>query len=220
MAQRQAALYLREAANLLDGHVEAEQVERLASHRRQVVHAQGLLLGERQVSIDPHLPLWLRAELVQPGDLLVSGGGGARLLRGGGKIRKWQGGKKETRRGVVDKAPVLPFWIRVWESRPLCCSFSEPGSFCPFRTLRWEPFLMERRGGAVDSQQGNFLRDWNFQSHRGRRHSPGVLLAMLPPIGYGPGPGPGPPWFIIPCMLFMPGPYGEPAPIMPWDMLG
>lgn len=47
-------------------------------------------------------------------------------------------------------------------------------------------------------------------------HSPGVLLAMFAPIGYGPGP----PWFIIPCMLFMPGPYGEPAPIMPWDMLG
>lgn len=45
---------------------------------------------------------------------------------------------------------------------------------------------------------------------------PGVLLAMLPPIGYGPGP----PWFIIPCMLFIPGPYAEPAPIMPWDMLG
>lgn len=47
-------------------------------------------------------------------------------------------------------------------------------------------------------------------------YSPGVLLAIFAPIGYGPGP----PWFIILCMLFMPGPYGEPAPIMPWDMLG
>lgn len=91
MVRRQAALYLCEAANLLDGHIEAEQVERLASHRRQVVHAQGLFLGERQVSIDPHLPLGLRAELVQPGDLLVGGGGGARLLCEGGGIRKLKG---------------------------------------------------------------------------------------------------------------------------------
>lgn len=79
-SDQQAALYLREAANLLDAHVEAEQVKWLASHRWQVVHAQGLLLGKRQVSINPHLPLGLRAELVQSSDLLVSGSGGARLL--------------------------------------------------------------------------------------------------------------------------------------------
>ena len=41
---------------------------------------------------------------------------------------------------------------------------------------------------------------------------------MFVPIGYGPGPGP--PWFIIPCMLFIAGPYGDPVPIMPWDMFG
>lgn len=39
---------------------------------------------------------------------------------------------------------------------------------------------------------------------------------MFAPMGYGPGP----PWFIMPCMLFMPGPYGEPGPIMPWGILG
>lgn len=47
-------------------------------------------------------------------------------------------------------------------------------------------------------------------------YSPGVLLAVFAPVGYGPGPA----WFIIPCMLFIPGPYGEPVPIMPWAMLG
>lgn len=97
-----AAQYLREAADLLDGHVEAEEVEGLASHRRQVVHAQGLLLSEGQVSIDPHLPLGLWAELVQPGDLLVSGGGGARLLRGGrGEIR----GLRKKHRGETRRRP-------------------------------------------------------------------------------------------------------------------
>lgn len=138
-----------------------------------------------------------------------------------GGVRKLTGKRKTQQRGVVHKAPALPFWIRVWGSRPLCCSFSEPGSFCPSRTLSWEPFLMEKRGRAVEEE--TCLQNWNFQNNKGRgggRHSPGVLLAMLPPMGYGPGPGPGPPWFIIPCMLFMPGPYGEPAPIMPWDMFG
>lgn len=137
------APYLREASDLLDRHVEAEEIQRLAPHRRQVVHAQGLLLGERQVSIDPHLPLGLGAQLVEPGDLLVGGGGGARLLRerGGGGSEHW---KEKGKKIKVDE--VLPFWIRVWESRPLCCSFSEPGSSCPSRTLSWGASLMRGEG--------------------------------------------------------------------------
>lgn len=73
--------YLGEAANLFDGHVESEEIERLAPHCRQVVHAHGLLLSKRQVSIYPHLPLWLWAKLVQTSDLLVGDRGGARLLQ-------------------------------------------------------------------------------------------------------------------------------------------
>lgn len=73
--------YLGKAADLFDRHVESEEIERLASHCGQVVHAHGLLLSEGQVSIHPHLPLWLWAELVQTSDLLVCDGGRARLLQ-------------------------------------------------------------------------------------------------------------------------------------------
>lgn len=67
--------YLGEPTDLLDGHVEAEEVQGLAAHGRQVVHAHGLLLGEGKEAIHPHLPLRLRAQLVQTGDLLVGDGG-------------------------------------------------------------------------------------------------------------------------------------------------
>lgn len=73
--------YLGEAADLFDGHVESEKIERLPSHSGQVVHAHGFLLSEGQVSIHPHLPLRLWAELVQTSDLLVGDGGRARLLQ-------------------------------------------------------------------------------------------------------------------------------------------
>lgn len=73
--------YLGEATDLFDGHVESEEIKRFASHCGQVVHAHGLLLSEGQVSIHPHLPLWLGAKLVQTSDLLVGDGGRARLLQ-------------------------------------------------------------------------------------------------------------------------------------------
>ena len=69
--------YLSEASNLLDGYVESEEVERLASNSGQVVHAHGLLLSEGQESVHPHLPLWLRAELIQTSYLFVGDGGRA-----------------------------------------------------------------------------------------------------------------------------------------------
>ena len=72
--------YLGEPPDLLDGHVEAEEVQGLAAHGGQVVHAHGLLLGEGQEAVHPHLPLRLGAQLVQAGDLLVGDGGRARLL--------------------------------------------------------------------------------------------------------------------------------------------
>lgn len=80
--------YLGEAADLFDGDVESEEIERLASDCGQVVHTHGLLLGERQVSIHPHLPLWLGTKLVQTGDLLVGDGRGARLLQDVGREKK------------------------------------------------------------------------------------------------------------------------------------
>ncbi len=78
--------YLGEAADLFDRHVESEEIKRLASHCGQVVHAHGLLLSEGQVSIHPHLPLWLWAKLVQTSDLLVGDGRRARLLQD----RQWE----------------------------------------------------------------------------------------------------------------------------------
>lgn len=72
--------YLGEATDLFDGHVESEEIKRLTAHGGQVVHAHGLLLGEGQVSVHPHLPLWLRAQLIQTSNLLVGDGGRARLL--------------------------------------------------------------------------------------------------------------------------------------------
>lgn len=68
-------VYLCEAADLLHRHVESEEIQWLPSHRGQVVHAHGLLLGKGQESIDPHLPLWLRAKLIQTSYLLVGDGG-------------------------------------------------------------------------------------------------------------------------------------------------
>lgn len=73
--------YLRETPDLFDRHVESEEIQRFASHGRQVAHAHGLLLSKRQVLIDPHLPLGLLAQIVQTGDLLTGDGGGARLLQ-------------------------------------------------------------------------------------------------------------------------------------------
>lgn len=68
---------LGEAADLFDGHVETEEVQRLAAYGREVTHPHGLLLSKGQVSVHPHLPLWLRAQLIQPSDLLIGDGGRA-----------------------------------------------------------------------------------------------------------------------------------------------
>lgn len=46
--------------------------------------------------------------------------------------------RQEFHRVVLE---LLPFSIQAWESRPLCCSSSGQGSFCPWQTLYWEPFL-------------------------------------------------------------------------------
>lgn len=138
------------------------------------------------------------------------------------KLRK----RKHEFRGVDSE--LLPFWIQAWECPPLCCSSSGQGSFFPCQTPYWEPFLGKKRrvknkrlpicytplmtklpGPTMVPQPHDRLRLCSF-------YSPGVLLAIFAAIGYGPGP----PWFIIPCMLFMPGPYGEPDPIMPGDMFG
>lgn len=69
--------YLGKATNLFDGYIESEEVERLATHSGKVVHSHGFLFSESQVSVHPHLPLWLWAKLVQTSDLLVGDGGRA-----------------------------------------------------------------------------------------------------------------------------------------------
>lgn len=74
--------HLSEAANLFDRHVEAEEVEGLASHRGEIVHAHGFLLSKRKVTIHPHFALRFWTQLVQPGYLLISGGRGTGLLQG------------------------------------------------------------------------------------------------------------------------------------------
>lgn len=73
--------YLGETPDLFDRHVEPEEVQGFASHRRQVAHAHGLLLSKRQVLVHPHLALGLLAQLVQAGDLLTGDGGGTGLLQ-------------------------------------------------------------------------------------------------------------------------------------------
>ena len=99
--------YLSEAPNLLDGHVESEEVERLASHSRQVVHAHGLLLSEGQESVHPHLPLWLRAELIQTSNLLVGDGGRAWLLqhRRLKTIMSWEENHQRSQKNFVTRTP-------------------------------------------------------------------------------------------------------------------
>lgn len=72
--------YLGETPDLFDRHVESEEIQRFASHRRQVAHAHGLLFSKRQVLVHPHLPFGLLAQLVQAGDLLTGDGGGTGLL--------------------------------------------------------------------------------------------------------------------------------------------
>lgn len=73
--------HLHKAADLFNRRIETEEVERLASHRRQVRHAHGFLLGERQVPVHPHLPLGLRTQLIQTSDFLICGGGRIGLLQ-------------------------------------------------------------------------------------------------------------------------------------------
>lgn len=94
--------YLGETPDLFDRHVEPEEIQRFASHRRQVAHAHGLLLGKRQVLVHPHLALRLLAQLVQAGDLLTGDGGGAGLLQ-------------EDRLGVYER-------MNEWDSVHVCGS--------------------------------------------------------------------------------------------------
>lgn len=83
--------YLREASDLLNRHIKAEEVEGPASDGGQVVHAHGLLLDEAQVAVHPHLALRLRPHLVQARDLLVGGRRGVGLLcqTGSHEEREW-----------------------------------------------------------------------------------------------------------------------------------
>lgn len=199
--------YLGETPDLFDRHVEPEEIQRFAPHRRQVAHAHGLLLSKRQVLVHPHLALGLLAQLVQAGDLLTGDGGGAGLLQ-------------EDRLGVCER-------MKEWDPARGCGSAtfldSVLGVPSTLLFIFWAGFIFSIPNselGAIPASPGHKHGEWKRSEQLGGANlepgSPGLLLAMLAPIGYGPGP----PWFIIPCMLFMPGPYGEPAPIMPWDMFG
>lgn len=54
-------IYLCKTSNLLNGHVEAEEIKGLTSHSWQVTHAHGFFLYESQVTVYPHLSFWLWA---------------------------------------------------------------------------------------------------------------------------------------------------------------
>lgn len=79
--------YLSQSTNLLHRHIEAIEVQRLPAHSGQVRHTHGLLLCEGQVSVHPHLPLWLATQLIQLGDLLIGCSRRAGFLRKGSKIK-------------------------------------------------------------------------------------------------------------------------------------
>lgn len=99
--------YLGEAANLFDGHVESEEIERFAAHGGQVVHAHRLLLCEGQVSVHPHLPLWFWAKLVQTSNLLIGDGRRAWLLKG-----RWKKFKRCKQKVLMSNNSIM--WTVDW----------------------------------------------------------------------------------------------------------
>lgn len=70
-----------QSSNVANSQVQPAEVQWLLSDGGQVWDGRAPLVHERQVSVHPQLPLWLRAHLVQPGDLLVGHGGHAGLLQ-------------------------------------------------------------------------------------------------------------------------------------------
>lgn len=95
------SIHLRHSSDLLHRHVEQEQVERFAAHSRQVADAHGILVNEGQVTIHPHLPLWLWAQLVQSSYLFVGGCGRVGLLLEGNENNVKQNNNKKIKTNVI-----------------------------------------------------------------------------------------------------------------------
>lgn len=74
-ALRLTRAHLSQASNLFDADIESEQVQGLLAHCWQTGHRRAPLFHERQVTVNPELPLWLTPQLIDFCDLLPSGGG-------------------------------------------------------------------------------------------------------------------------------------------------